>query len=177
MNELADGSVHCVVTSPPYWGLRKYAGVPDLVFDDGWTGQLGQEPTPELYIKHIVDIFREVKRVLRSDGVCFINIGDSYISNPGDRAKVGGFQANPSQSRLEAESAMSMNKHKSGYKPQDKCLIPFRLAIALQEDAWWIRQDIIWQKNNSMPESVNSPRWVKHKIKVKAGTKGAMGDP
>ena len=153
-----------------------------------WKGQLGLEPTPEMYIDHIVEICQEIRRVLRKDGVFFLNIGDSYVSNPGNRTKVGGFQANPSQARAEAESPMAMNKRgglvqsygewtgqkarngdgefkKRGMsrigirhhilKSKDLCLIPFRLAIALQEDGWWVRSVIIWSKPNPMPESVS----------------------
>lgn len=141
---LSDASVNCVVTSPPYYGLRDY----------GVAGQLGLEPTPDEYVANMVAVFREVKRVLKKDGVCWLNLGDSYVSNPGDRTKVGGFQANPSNERADAEGAMAFNKHGKGCKPKDLFGIPWRVAFALQADGWWLRSDIIWAKPNPMPESV-----------------------
>lgn len=176
---LADESVQCVVTSPPYWGLRKYAGEQDLIWPgreglrcdeyghewvderrsgisggqnqnskadnkDGatnrpvdpsthstclrcgaWRGAYGLEPTIELYVGHTVEILREIRRVLKPDGVCFWNVGDSYS---------GGAESN--------------------CKPKDLCLIPFRVALAAQADGWWVRSVIIWAKPNPMPESV-----------------------
>jgi DNA modification methylase len=142
--ELPDESVHCVVTSPPYWGLRDY----------GSPGQLGIEKTPEEYIARMVEVFREVRRVLRKDGTAWVNMGDSYISNPGDRAKVGGFQGRATKERIAAESSTSMNRHGCGLKPKDLCMMPARLALALQADGWYLRSDIIWSKPNPMPESV-----------------------
>ncbi len=144
MKTLSDESVHCVVTSPPYYGLRDY----------GVDGQIGLEDTPEAYVERLVNVFREVRRILRSDGTVWLNLGDTYVSNVGDRNKVGGFQANPNKDRLFAESAMSFNKHGKGYKPKDLIGIPWRVAFALQADGWWLRQDIIWHKPNPMPESV-----------------------
>ncbi len=173
MSELPDESIHCCVTSPPYWGLRKYAGNQYLIWD-GWRGQLGAEPTIDLYIQHIVTIFQEVKRVLRSDGVCFLNIGDSMASgkgtcgNPGGgRNSYAGIQKKKDDSVYPLDRGNVSVLKAQGLKPLDKCLIPFKLAVALQEDGWYVRQDIIWSKNNPMPESVSGPRWVKHRIKVK----------
>jgi len=199
MAELPDNSVQCVVTSPPYWGLRKYSGLPDLIWGDNhcehqwgearqktagrndggrdiggrggnyqgdgphseevslgnfcslcgaWKGQYGLEPTPEMYIEHTLEFLREIRRVLRPDGVVFWNIGDSYNTTMGTTSYTG------------------MNEHGSGelkkrgrlvhpiLKPKDLCLIPFRVAIAAQEDGWWVRSVIIWSKPNPMPESV-----------------------
>ena len=144
MKQIPDESVHCVVTSPPYYGLRDY----------GVDGQIGLEETPEAYVERLVDVFREVRRILRKDGTVWLNLGDTYVSNPGDRNKVGGFQAKPEKARLSAESAMSFNKHGRGFKPKDLIGIPWRVAFALQADGWWLRQDIIWHKPNPMPESV-----------------------
>lgn len=141
---LADKSVQCVVTSPPYYGLRDY----------GVDGQIGLEVTPDEYIANLVSVFRECKRILRDDGTLWVNIGDSYVSNTGDRNKVGGFQAKPSESRLQAESAMSFNKKSGELKSKDLIGIPWMLAFALRADGWWLRQDIIWHKPNPMPESV-----------------------
>lgn len=154
MSELEDNSIQCCVTSPPYWGLRKYDGNQEVQFSDGMAS-FGLEKTPELYVSHSIEILREIKRVLRPDGVVFWNIGDSYMSHAGDRNKVGGFQANPDKDRAVAESAMSMTKRTNKVlKDKDLCLIPFRVAIAAQEDGWWIRSVIIWNKPNPMPESV-----------------------
>lgn len=141
---LKDQSVHTVCTSPPFWALRDYKLKP-MVWQDGWTGILGLEPTPELYIQHLVEIFREVRRVLRSDGVVFLNLGDSYSS--GDRS---------SHTPL-------------GLKPLDLCGIPWRVAFALQTDGWWLRSDNIWNKLNPMPESINGWRWERHRVKLKSG--------
>ena len=118
-----------------------------------WRGQLGLEPTPGLYCQHIVEVCREVKRVLRDDGTFWLNLGDSYASNPGDRRKVGGFQANPSPARAEAESAMAILKRGPGIKPKDLVGIPWTVAFALRDDGWYLRRDVIWEKPNPMPES------------------------
>lgn len=138
LRQLADQSVHCVVTSPPYWGLRDY-GIP---------GQIGLEPTPDAFVARLVDVFREVNRVLRDDGTLWLNLGDSYAGHnlpgwrPGNETKNGGVS----------------NKNGVGYvaglKPKDLVGIPWRVAFALQADGWWLRQDIIWAKPNPMPESV-----------------------
>jgi DNA modification methylase len=178
---LPAGSVHCVVTSPPYWGLRDY-GIPPSVWggdvacehewgdlllprpgrgnkpgdvstssltnperqdtlpraaDNGafcrhcgaWRGAFGLEPSFDLYVQHAVEIFREVRRVLRPDGSLWLNIGDSYCSANENR--------------------------RSGLKHKDLCGIPWRVAFALQADGWWLRQDIIWSKRAPMPESVS----------------------
>lgn len=138
LKQLESESAHCCVTSPPYWGLRDY----------GVEGQMGLEPTPQEYIAKMVEVFREVKRVLRPDGTLWVNIGDSYMSNPkpdiGDPKNMVGRQRidNPNRQRIE------------GLKPKDMVGIPWRLAFALQEDGWWLRSDIIWSKPNPMPESV-----------------------
>ena len=132
-------SVNCVVTSPPYWGLRDY----------GVDGQLGLEKTPDEYVSNLVAVFREVRRVLTSDGTCWLNLGDSYAS---DFKGSGG----PSKKKLtNAGSFYNGNQRLNhGLKPKDLCGIPWRVAFALQADGWWLRQDIIWHKPNPMPESV-----------------------
>lgn len=119
LKTLESGSVHVCITSPPYWGLRDY----------GAPGQLGLEETPEEYVAKMVDVFREVRRVLRDDGTLWLNVGDSYIGGRGGR-------------RIE------------GYKPKDLCGIPWMVAFALRADGWYLRSDIIWNKPNPMPESV-----------------------
>ena len=213
LRDLPDESVHCVVTSPPYWGLRDYgtgtweggdagcdhaqaeirqrrnlanaANAADggnrkqesrtdtdalwLPYRDicGKCGarridrQLGLErvhdclgwatgaPCGECYICRMVDVFREVRRVLRSDGVVFCNLGDSFASSPAGRMTTsgslegGGFRSNK-----------PFNTAVGGLKPKDLCGIPWRFALAAQEDGWYLRSDIIWHKPNPMPESV-----------------------
>lgn len=197
-------SVQCVVTSPPYWGLRKYDGSQDCVWDgnkdcehewggdilreaqrggpsgtasekqksnagtvdqmqekrncgnicakcNAWRGAYGLEPTIELYIQHSVEILSEIKRVLRPDGICWWNVGDSYAGSG------QGASENPEVVANAKEVYNVGKKHEkilNGIKPKDLCLIPERLAVALQEDGWWIRSRIVWAKSNPMPESV-----------------------
>ena len=153
MRELPDGCVQCVVTSPPYWGLRDY----------GIEGQLGMERTPEEYVGMMVEVFREVRRVLRDDGVLWLNLGDSYASNWGMGAKRKSSWWSTASEELEGkgwgtvETAIPPNSFKSsgpGLKVKDLIGIPWRVAFALQADGWYLRQDIIWHKPNPMPESV-----------------------
>jgi DNA modification methylase len=144
---LPSESVHCVVTSPPYWGLRDYSTI----------GQLGLEPTPDAYITRMVEVFREVRRVLRADGTLWLNIGDSYAAGKagradGDRRGVDGFTGGR---KFEDEGVgFSQRSAPPGYKPKDLVGIPWKLALALQADGWYLRADIIWAKPNPMPESV-----------------------
>ena len=132
-------SVQYVVTSPPYWGLRDY----------GEPGQGGLEATPEAHVEWIVGVMREVRRVLRSDGVLWLNYGDCYFA--------GGWECQR-QNKIGAGS-MPSEKRKSGkrapgLKPKDLVGMPWRVAFALQADGWWLRSDVIWAKPNPMPESV-----------------------
>lgn len=139
---MPDASVHCCVTSPPYWGLRDY----------GHEGQIGLESTPDAYVARMVEVFREVRRVLRDDGTCWVNLGDSYAGG-------GGF-CPTSPSNLAGAKQTTQGSKPGGIKPQgtikakDLVGIPWRVAFALQADGWWLRQDIIWHKPNPMPESV-----------------------
>jgi len=143
---LPAGGVHSVVTSPPYWGLRDY-GVEALVWGE-WSGSLGLEPTPELYIEHIVEVFREVRRVLRDDGTLWLNIGDCY-----NAGRNGGWPGGKQQWRDDRYQNRS-GANAPGLKPKDLVMMPARVALALQADGWWLRSDIIWSKPNPMPESV-----------------------
>jgi site-specific DNA-methyltransferase (adenine-specific) len=147
-------SVQCCVTSPPYWGLRDY----------GEADQLGLESTPEEYIEKMVDVFREVWRVLRVDGTLWLNLGDSY-ANSGVQGPNSGLaaladkhapRANPrNPNRDDTGDVPRVTKRvPSGLKPKDLVGIPWRVALALQADGWYLRQDIIWHKPNPMPESV-----------------------
>lgn len=139
LKTLPEASVHCVVTSPPYYGLRDY----------GVAGQIGLEQTPAEYVEQLVSVFREVRRVLREDGVVFLNLGDSYAMS----TKGAGGQGKQNSN---AGSVMG-DRHwqiPSGIKPKDLIGIPWRVAFALQADGWWLRSAIIWHKPNPMPESV-----------------------
>ncbi len=136
---LPDNYIQCVISSPPYWNLRDYQV----------EGQLGQEKTPEEFVEHLVVIFREVRRVLRDDGVVFLNIGDSYTGS-GVHAE---HHANPGMSKVAKRNADIATPVPVGLKAKDLCMIPARLALVLQADGWWIRSDIIWLKPNPMPES------------------------
>lgn len=148
---LPDNSVQCCVTSPPYFGLRNY----------GMGEQIGLEPTPQEFVTELVKVFREVRRVLKDDGTVWLNLGDSYCSTPrgnnGDWSTSGlnGASSKSYQDTLNAGTAQTMNKSKlPGLKQKDLIGIPWRVAFALQEDGWYLRQDIIWHKPNPMPESV-----------------------
>ena len=206
-NDLPDESVQCVVTSPPYWGLRKYSGEQELIWGgdkncehqwdiqkisllhenrnfqtgtqkevlasgsplrhthktselragfcslcDAWRGAYGLEPQPEMYVEHTLLILREIRRVLRKDGVVFWDIGDTYFSNPSNQQGRG--QRGSDAGVRAAYENLGRIKRQGNLKPKDLCLIPFRVAIAAQEDGWWIRSVIIWSKPNPMPESV-----------------------
>ena len=134
---LPDGSVHCCVTSPPYFGLRDY----------GVDGQLGLEETPDAFIAGMVAVFQEVRRVLRDDGTLWLNIGDSYSQGGKGGGPIGSKQATNPGANLPP-------KRTAGYGPKQLLGVPWRLALALQADGWTLRQDIIWSKPNPMPESV-----------------------
>lgn len=142
-------SVHCVVTSPPYYGLRDY----------GVAGQIGLEESPGEFIRKLVEVFREVRRVLRKDGTCWVNMGDSYCGAPGGGQGAGGQMVGRSvaAARDVAKGACEASNKgaRAMFKPKDLMGMPWRLALALQDDGWWLRQDIIWAKPNPMPESVH----------------------
>ena len=138
--------MHCCVTSPPYWGLRDY----------GVAGQLGLEQTMTEYLGKMVDVFREVRRVLRHDATLWLNIGDSYASTGGhtdsfSNDRRGGYNIG---NRPEHNKRDFRVRPDALLKPKDLCGIPWRLAFALQADGWYLRSDIIWHKPNPMPESV-----------------------
>ncbi len=127
LRELPDESVHCVVTSPPYFGLRDY----------GVDGQIGQEPSPDNFVAALVGVFRGVRRVLRSDGTFWLNLGDSYSNS---------------------------SKTKGGFKPKDRMMIPARAALALHADGWYLRDEIIWHKPRTTPAPVTDRTVSAHEM-------------
>ena len=195
LKTIPDGSIHCVVTSPPYWGLRDYGtgkwegGDPSCSHkrdskhsDKTSTGQknlegaigdgiyktqclrcgairvdnqLGLEPTFDAYVEDMVGVFREVRRILRDDGTLWLNLGDSYAGSNGNGWKQSIATTNASNAGGDNEDFRARIGRDDGYlKPKDLVGIPWRVALALQQDGWFLRQDIIWHKPNPMPESV-----------------------
>ncbi len=183
LRDMPDKSVNCIVTSPPYFGLRDY----------GNAAQIGLEQTPDAFVAELVSVFREARRVLRDDGTLWLNLGDSYASS----GKIGG-----SGDSIGSDGYTRNNREERGCSPKGglsaKQLIgiPWRVAFALQADGWYLRQDIIWHKPNPMPESVKdrctkaheyiflfskSPKYYFDSGSIRedgvypAGTKGAKG--
>lgn len=173
-------SVHCVVTSPPYWGLRDYSLEPQVWGGlagcahewklrrrihrggdagaycgrcDAWRGHLGLEPTPELYLEHMVGLFREVRRVLRKDGTLWLNMGDSYTDS-GRGADTGSTLQGSRRNQRESRIARDSGRRATNLRPKNLLMMPARLALALQADDWWLRAEIVWSKPSPMPESV-----------------------
>ena len=154
LRRLPDGVARCCVTSPPYWGLRDY----------GVAGQLGLEPTPDAYVAGMVEVFREVRRVLADDGTLWLNLGDSYAADRGGTTPpaetlaggVGGWAENGERTNRGRKDGYNptRNAPAMGLKHKDLIGIPWRVAFALQADGWYLRSDIIWHKPNPMPESV-----------------------
>ena len=141
--ELPDESVHCVVTSPPWYRLRDY----------GVVGQIGLESSLSEYIETIRAVFAEVRRVLRRDGTCWVNMGETYVAggrggSRGDSSTLNGGHESHNQSRMAV-----MTHRPEGWKPKDRMMVPARVAIALQEDGWWLRTEIIVDHPNATPES------------------------
>ena len=141
LRTLPADSVHCCVTSPPYYGLRDY----------GHAGQIGMEHTPAEYVANLVAVFCEVRRVLRPDGTLWVNLGDSYANDGKRGGETGGKQSYlPDSDRRRVER----EKRSTGLPAKSLVGIPWRVAFALQDDGWILRSDIIWHKPNAMPESV-----------------------
>ena len=146
----ADKYFHSAIFSPPYWGLRKYSG-------NQGEEPLGLEASPERYIERMVEVLRDIRRVLRDDGVVWMNVGDCYAANRSYQVQNGkntggvGIEGLPSKACIAAGNLM---------------LLPHRLAIALQDDGWIIRNDVVWHKKNPMPESINGWRWERCRRKV-----------
>lgn len=145
MRTWPDKFIHTCVTSPPYWGLRDY----------GVKGQLGIEKTPEDFISKMVEVFREVHRVLRDDGTLWLNLGDSYNNNrTGGHGATGGLDKSTLASAGPLGKSPTYKAIDQALKPKDLIGMPWRIAFALQADGWYLRSDIIWSKPNPMPESV-----------------------
>ena len=154
LKTLPDGSVNCCVTSPPYFGLRDY----------GHDGQIGLEETPDAFVSKLVEVFREVRRVLKDDGTLWLNLGDSYAAQCGGTHQPAETLAGGKNGKADNGRRVNRGRH-DGYNPtrfasriglkhKDLIGIPWRVAFALQADGWYLRQDIIWHKPNPMPESV-----------------------
>ena len=149
LRSLPDACVQCIVTSPPYWGLRDY----------GVEGQIGLEPTPEEHVEKMVEVFREVKRVLRDDGTVWVNYGDCYYtggrgSPDADANRIKDPNSMQASHSANAIGCAANRRDIKGMKPKDLVGMPWRIAFALQADGWYLRSDIIWSKPNPMPESV-----------------------
>lgn len=151
LRDLPSESVHCVVTSPPYWGLRDY----------GVDGQIGLEGTLGEHITMLVNVFREVRRVLRKDGTVWMNYGDAYAGAPNGRS-ASATKAVGNDDRTFRDKPMSTIG--GTLKPKDRMLLPARVAIALQDDGWWVRDEIVWHKPNPMPSSVKDRTTPSHEM-------------
>lgn len=191
------GFFHACVTSPPYWGLRKYAGeqmvnwprveytpmpgLPPIVIP-AQAAALGLEDTPEAYVGHLVLVFRDVRRVLRDDGVCWLNLGDSYAGSWGNYSP-GGITG---EQRPQTDDGKRWERRAyddtgwrppASYYPQGNLLmIPHRVALALQADGWTVRNDNVWAKPGPMPESVAGWRWERCRVRVKPRGRARRGD-
>ncbi|MEM7571156.1 MAG: site-specific DNA-methyltransferase, partial [Pseudomonadota bacterium] len=137
---MPDDSVDCVVTSPPYWGLRDY----------GVAGQIGLEASLGEHIAVLVEVFRSVRRVMKPEASLWLNYGDCYASAPNGRSAASTKAAGKDDRTFRDKPVSTVG---GALKPKDLCLMPYRLAIALQEDGWWVRSDIVWAKPNAMPDS------------------------
>ena len=171
LRTLPDESVKCVVTSPPYWGLRDY----------GVDGQIGLEPTPQKFVAVMVDVFREVRRVLCDDGTCWVNMGDSYAANRGYQVPdnkagdVGNAKGMTVSRRRDNALIPRSDLRVEGLKPKDLVGMPWRLAFALQADGWWLRQDIIWCLSGgawvyARTQKGDMPIMVKDLVRLKPST-------
>jgi site-specific DNA-methyltransferase (cytosine-N4-specific) len=155
LKTLPDASVHCCVTSPPYYGLRSYLPVdhPDKHLE------IGSEPTLQAWVQTMVEVFRDVRRVLRDDGTLFLNLGDAYAANRS--YQVPSTKGGPKHSDSQAAGGRG-SETPAGLKPKDLMGQPWRVAFALQDDGWWWRDTIVWHKLNPMPSSVSdrcTPAW------------------
>jgi site-specific DNA-methyltransferase (cytosine-N4-specific) len=143
LRTLPDGFVQTCVTSPPYFGLRDY----------GHAGQIGLEATPDAFVARLVEVFREVRRVLKDDGTLWLNLGDSYAASRGSKSASNLSNSAASNAAMAGDGG-GMRAGDFGLKPKDLIGIPWMVAFALRADGWWLRQELIWHKPNPMPESV-----------------------
>lgn len=145
LRTIPDESVDCIITSPPYWGLRDY----------GKEGQLGLEKTPQEFVAKLADIFEECRRVLKNSGTLWLNIGDSYASFRDSKSTPDTLRGDSAGTKVPVSNNRNpSNLRAAGLKHKDLCGVPWRLAFALQDRGWYLRSDIIWHKPNPMPESV-----------------------
>jgi DNA modification methylase len=161
---LPDGSVDCCVTSPPYFGLRDY----------GVDGQRGLEQSPAEYVAGMADVFREVRRMLADDGTCWVNLGDSYSGSWGNQGRketrgtqrpINGGMISPVHDGRYPSSGSNTGAVKPGAPPAKNLMgIPWRVAFALQDDGWILRNAIVWHKPNAMPESVTDRLSTRHEL-------------
>lgn len=149
LREIPEDSFDCVVTSPPYWGLRDY----------GVDGQIGLEPTRGEHLAVMVEVFEEVRRVLRPTGTLWLNYGDCYATSPNGRSAADTKAAGKDDRTFRDKPFSTIQ---GVLKPKDLCMVPNRLAIALQEAGWWVRSEIIWAKPNPMPESITDRPATSH---------------
>ena len=145
-----DSSINMCITSPPYWGLRDYK-TDSVKWQDGWIGELGTEPDFNAYINHLCDIFDEVKRVLKDDGTCWVNIGDTYGGCSLNSSY--GVKAKGETSFLKSVEHLQKVAHTRGKYSKSLLLIPFRFALEMSNRGWTVRNVIIWQKPNAVPQS------------------------
>ena len=146
IDEIESESIQAIITSPPYWGLRDY---------EGEDAQIGQESAPELFINNLVIFFNKCKRVLKSDGTLWVNIGDTYFGPKGGHWDSGNSITNSGTGSNYRMKRAAPPKHKY-LKNGDLCGVPWNFAIAMQRDGWYLKNDIIWNKPNPMPEAVNN---------------------
>ena len=147
---LPDDSIDCIVTSPPYWGLRSY--LPDDHPDKA--REMGAEPTLAEYVERLVVLFRELRRALKPAGTLWLNLGDSYSGSSMTGGSGAGTLMGSQHSALKGVDSRFSARRDAGLKPKDLCLVPYRVALALQADGWWLRDNIVWHKPNPMPSSV-----------------------
>lgn len=164
-------SVDCCVTSPPYWGLRDY----------GVAGQIGLEPTFSEHLAVMLDVFRDVRRVLKAHGTVWLNYGDCHASTPNGKSAAA-YKADRSDDRTFRDKPFStvgpVGDGRGVFKAKDLCMLPNRLAIALQDDGWYVRSEIVWNKTNPKPESISDrPAAVHEKIFLLAKSESYFFDP
>ena len=169
---MASDSVDCVCTSPPYFGLRSYLGLPPTRWSDGSTCCLGSESTPGEFVAHIVEVFGEVRRVLKPSGVCWVNVGDSYSADSKWGGETGGKHA-----YLDDDNRKRVGREKrtTGLDNGNLLGIPWRCALALQADGWTLRSEMIWKKDSAMPQSVQGWRWERCRVKTSNGLVSRRG--